>query len=65
MGQSETAERRTHVFVWKKGVMTDLGTLGGDLSVAYGINPHGEVVGQSYTTGNATLRTPFCGRRVS
>jgi probable HAF family extracellular repeat protein len=37
-----------HAFLWHKGVMTDLGTLGGNLSAAFGINPGGAIVGVSF-----------------
>jgi probable HAF family extracellular repeat protein len=49
VGQSTTADGRTHAFLWEKGRMTDLGTLGGDNSVAYGISPLGRIVGTAQT----------------
>ena len=57
----------THAFSWtKQGGMVDLGTLGGTPSVAFAVNPGGQVVGSSYTAGDSarhatlwqTRRTP-------
>lgn len=36
-----------HAVIWENGTLTDLGTLSGGFSVAYGIDPTGRVVGQS------------------
>jgi probable HAF family extracellular repeat protein len=48
VGWSDTAAGERHAFRWRRGTMTDLGTLPGDsLSLAYGINDRGQVVGQS------------------
>ena len=34
-------------FLWEAGEMSELGSLGGDYGVAYGINDEGQVVGSS------------------
>lgn len=54
VGQANTAEGSTRAFVWRHGVMTDLGVLadgGENGSRANDINNHGWVVGASDATG--------------
>lgn len=53
VGGSDLPDGSAHAFAWKKGVLTDLGTLpGGDASRATGIDSRGEIVGMS-TAGDS------------
>src|SRR5262249_54129027 len=47
--ESTTDFSSEHAFFWHNGVMTDLGTLGGAYSYAYGINDSDQVVGEAGT----------------
>jgi probable HAF family extracellular repeat protein len=49
VGSAWTSEQRVRAFLWQKGLMMKLDTLGGDSSNAYAINDNGEVVGSSLT----------------
>jgi probable HAF family extracellular repeat protein len=44
-----------HGILWERGILKDLGTLGGDFSIANWINEEGEIVGVASTTGEATV----------
>src|SRR5215510_4175170 len=44
--------------LWSAGATQDLGTLGGSLAAAYGINDHGDIVGAATVAGDRTWH-PF------
>lgn len=55
---STTGSPTLDPFFWKNGKMEDLGTLGGTLGFANGLNDLGHVIGQSNLAGDATYH-PF------
>jgi len=51
VGYIRTNENETHAFLYEKGKMTDIGTLGDEPSVANSINTRGIIVGASNNAG--------------
>jgi probable HAF family extracellular repeat protein len=49
----DTTDPFSHAFLWEKGKMQDLGTLGGNFSQPNFLNNHGQVVGISTLAGDA------------
>lgn len=61
---SPLGDQAVHAFVWRKGVRTDLGTLGGPISAVsedYPLNDHGTVAGFSNISTPDPNGEDFCG----
>ena len=64
IGYSMNPLGRFRAFSWQNGVMTSLGTLGGDESLALAINATGQIVGQSEVHGGAIHAFLWTGRSM-
>ena len=64
VGGYQTSGGPSHAFVYRHGLMTDLGTLGGSSSGAEAINNRGDIVGGSDLTSSYTPLHPFLYRTV-
>ncbi len=60
-GSSNLSNNDQHSVLWSKGQMTDLGTLGGSNSIAFGMNVTESVVGEAETSTSDPNGEDFCG----
>ena len=60
-GSSNLSNSDQHSVLWSKGQMTDLGTLGGANSIAFGINDSESVVGEAESSASDPNKEDFCG----
>ncbi|WP_052882052.1 HAF repeat-containing PEP-CTERM protein [Kiritimatiella glycovorans] len=61
VGDSTVAEDQGHAFIWQSGTLTDLGTLGGAESDAFGINEANVVVGTANTADGSSRAYVYSG----
>ena len=55
-----TNDTADHAFLWHRGRIKDLGTLGGPNSFGWGLNANGDVVGAADTLASDPLQQQFC-----
>lgn len=60
-GSSNLSNNDQHSVLWSKGRVTDLGTLGGSNSIAFGMNDTESVVGEAETSTSDPNGEDFCG----
>ena len=60
-GSSNLADGASHAVVWSKQQATDLGTLGGSNSIAFGVNEAGPAAGEAETSTSDPNGEDFCG----
>lgn len=60
-GSSNLSNNDQHGVLWSRGRMTDLGTLGGSNSIAFGVNSSDLAVGEAETSAPDPNGEDFCG----
>jgi probable HAF family extracellular repeat protein len=60
-GSSNLADGSSHAVVWASKRAADLGTLGGSNSIAFGVDDHGQAVGEAETSASDPNGEDFCG----